>query len=84
MYWYTSSGSIRTPWSNSLPETRKKAMKHQDSLPYYTDILIYDSELARTPVGKVYKVGETHYWATKSGVYVLKANGKRAIKRAMR
>ena len=84
MYWYARRGYVRHQWSNSLVETRRKAIDYQNSLPFESDMIIYDSGSSKTPVGMIYKRDGIRYWATEKGVYRLNENGKRRLRKTMR
>lgn len=84
MYWYARRGYRRHQWNNSLVETRRKAIDYQDSLPFESDMIIYDSGSSKTPVGMIYKRDGVRYWATEKGVYRLNENGKRKIRKVMK
>lgn len=84
MYWYARRGYVRHQWSNSLVETRRRAIEYQDRLPFESDMIIYDSGSSKAPVGKIYKRDGVRYWATEKGVYRLNENGKRRLRRTMR
>ena len=82
MYWYARHGYMKYAGYPSLTKTRKKAMRYMESLPFKADVYIYDREATKSPIGKVCKYGDVYYWVTETGMYVLKDDGSRKIRKA--